>query len=80
MQTVSDQIASLPDLKYGQTVIGDVTVELLDSDAALRTFAAKLEGTLKGVLIPRRVFVSEIWVKRDGAWAEKFYQVTTLKP
>jgi hypothetical protein len=34
VQTVADQIASLPDLKYGQTVIGEVTVELLDSDAA----------------------------------------------
>jgi ketosteroid isomerase-like protein len=32
VQTVADQIASLPDLKYGQTVIGDVTVELLDSE------------------------------------------------
>jgi len=78
VQTVADQIASLPDLKYGQTVIGEVTVELLDSDAALRTFAAKLEGTFKGRPIPRRVFISEIWVKRDGAWAEKFYQVTAL--
>jgi ketosteroid isomerase-like protein len=79
VQTVADQIVSLPDLKYGQTVIGEVTVELLDSDAALRTFAAKLEGSFKGRSIPRRVFVSEIWVKHDGTWQEKFYQVTALK-
>ena len=67
VQSVDDQLSSLAELEYGQTVIGEVTVELLDSDAALRTFAAKLEGTFKGRPIPRRVFVSEIWVKHDGA-------------
>jgi ketosteroid isomerase-like protein len=78
-QSVDDQIASLPDLDYGQAIVGEVKVELLTSDTALRTFAAKLKGSFKGRPLPRRVFVSEIWVKRDGAWAEKFYQVTSLR-
>ena len=78
-QTVTDQVDSLPDLKYRQTNLGEVTVSLFGSDAALRSFSAELDGTFKGKPIPRRVFISEIWVKGEGGWAEKFYQVTALK-
>jgi len=80
VQSVADQLGSLPELKYGQTVIGDVAVTLLGPDAAMRTFAAKLTGSFQGKPIPADVFVSEVWVKRDGAWQEKFYQVTALQP
>ena len=79
-QTVAHQLASLPDLKYGQKVVGEVAFSLLGPAAAMRTFTAKLDGNFEGKRIPRDVFVSEIWIKSDGAWQEKFYQVTTLKP
>ncbi|MGD9502109.1 MAG: nuclear transport factor 2 family protein [Methyloceanibacter sp.] len=79
-QTVAEQIASLPDFAYEQTIAGDVSVAMLGPDAALRSFAAELNGTFKGRPMPARVFVSSIWVKQDGAWAEKFYQVTALRP
>ena len=78
-QSVADQAASLPDLKYGQTILGDVSVAMLGSDAALRSFSAELKGSFKGRPLPNRVFVSSVWVKQDDAWVEKFYQVTALK-
>lgn len=77
-QSVADQAASLPDLQYGQTIVGDVSVALLGADTALRSFTAELNGSFKGRPLPRRVFVSAIWVKQDGAWVERFYQVTAL--
>ena len=80
VQTVPDKLGSLPELKDGRTVLGEVAVTQLGPDAAMRTFTAKLDGSFKGKPIPADVFVSEVWVKRDGAWQEKFYQVTTLKP
>ena len=79
-QTVADQVGSLPKLKYEQTIDGKPTVAVLCSDAAARTFRAELNGSFEGKPIASKVFVSEIWVKRDGAWAEKLYQVTALKP
>jgi hypothetical protein len=79
-QTVADQVGSLPKLKYEQTIDGKPTVAVLCSDAAARTFKAELNGSFEGKPIASKVFVSEIWVKRDGAWAEKLYQVTALKP
>jgi ketosteroid isomerase-like protein len=79
-QTVADQLGSLPKLKYEQTIDGKPTVAVLCSDAAARTFKAELNGSFEGKPIASKVYVSEIWVKRDGAWAEKLYQVTTLKP
>jgi hypothetical protein len=65
-QSVADQAASLPDLQYGQTIVGDVSVALLGADTALRSFTAELNGSFKGRPLPRRVFVSAIWVKQDG--------------
>ena len=79
-QTVADQLGSLPKLKYEQTIDSKPTVAVLCSDAAARTFKAELNGSFEGKPIASKVFVSEIWVKRDGAWAEKLYQVTALKP
>ena len=78
-QSVADQVASLPDLKYAQTIVGDVSVAMLGPDTALRSFTAELSGSFKGRPIPRRAFVSSVWVKQDGAWVEKFYQVTALR-
>ena len=79
-QTVAQQIASLPELKYKQTNTGEVKVVVLGPDAGMRTFTARLDGTYKGKTIPPDVFVTSIMVREDGQWREKFYQVTALQP
>ena len=79
-QTTDDQIASLPELKWDQRIVSNVKVSLLGDDAALWIFTADLKGSFKGKPLPARVFATEILVKRDGKWIERFYQVTTLKP
>ena len=79
-QTVEDQIASLSEFDWQQTIVGDVDVAILSPDVALRTFTADLKGTFKGKKLPSQVFATELLVKRDGKWVERFYQVTTLKP
>ena len=79
-QTVAQQIASLPDLKYQQTNLTEPAVELLGPDVALRRFTAKLEGSYKGKPLTGQVYVTQVMVKRDGKWLEQFYQVTALTP
>lgn len=79
-QSVDEQIASLSELKYVQTKVGDDMITLLGPDAGLRMFTADLDGTFKGESIPKRVFVTSVMVRRDGRWLETFYQVTALKP
>lgn len=79
-QTAAEQIASLPELKYEQTITGDVKVVVLGPDAGMRTFSARLDGTFKGKPISPDVFVTAIMVREDGVWREKFYQVTALQP
>jgi uncharacterized protein (TIGR02246 family) len=79
-QTVNDQLASLSEYNWSETIVGDVNVALLGPDVALRTFVADLKGTFQGKTLPSRVFVNETLVKRDGKWLERFYQATTLKP
>ena len=77
--TVAQQIASLPDLKYQQTNLSEPTITLLGSEAAMRRFTAKLEGSYKGKPLTGTVYVTQIMVMRDGKWLERFYQVTELK-
>jgi hypothetical protein len=79
-QTVAEQIASLPELKYEQTNIGAVKVDVLGPDAGMRTFTARLAGTYKGKQIPSPAFVTAIMVRQDGQWKERFYQVTAVQP
>jgi ketosteroid isomerase-like protein len=79
-QSVDDQIASLPELEWQQTIVGEVAVALLGPDVAMRTFTADLKGSFKGKPLPKQVYATEILVKRDGKWIERFYQVTTLRP
>jgi len=79
-QTVAQQIASLPELKYGQTNLTEPTVTMLGADVALRRFTAKLEGSYKGKVLAGPVYVTQVMVMRDGKWLEEFYQVTALGP
>jgi hypothetical protein len=79
-QTVAEQIASLPQLKYEQTNIGAVKVDVLGPDAGMRTFTARLDGTYKGKPIPSPAFVTAIMVRQDGQWKERFYQITAVQP
>lgn len=79
-QSVADQLASLGELDYGQTIVGEPSVALLSPDVALRTFIADFNGSFKGKPLPPRAFVNETLVKCDGKWIERFFQVTTLTP
>lgn len=79
-QSVAEQIASLPELKYEQTIVGAVKVDVLGPDAGMRTFTARFDGTYKGKPIPSPAFVAAIMVRQDGQWKERFYQVTAVQP
>ncbi len=80
-KSVAEQIASLPDLtKFKETPVSGVVVSLLGSDAAAITFTAKNEGAFKGRPLQSPVFVTSLYVKRDGKWLERLYQTTVLKP
>jgi hypothetical protein len=77
-QNVDEQIASLAELEFAQEIAGEAHVALLGDDAALRTFKAKQKGSFQGRPLPRHVFVTQLMVKQNGAWLERFYQVTAL--
>lgn len=43
-------------------------------------FTAKNKGTFKGRPLPSSVFVTSLFVERDGRWLERLYQTTVLEP
>jgi ketosteroid isomerase-like protein len=79
-QTVDGIIATLSDVDFTEMIEGEASVALLAPDVALRTFAADWKGSFDGKPLPARVYVSEILVNRNGAWTERYYQVTSAKP
>ena len=76
-QSVNDQITSVPELDYGEAIIGEPSVVPLSSDVALRTFIADLKGSSMGEPPPARAFVNETLI-RDGKWIERFFQITAM--
>lgn len=79
-QTVDGIIAKLSDLDYTETIEGEPSVVLLAPNVAMRTFAADWSGSYQGTPLPARVYVSEILVKRNGEWLERYYQATAAPP
>ena len=73
-QTTDDQIASLPELKWDQKIVGDVKVSLLGDDAALRTFTPTSKSASRANHC--RPKCSRPRLKRNGKWIERFYQET----
>lgn len=78
-QTVDEQVATMKDLKVEVYDAIPPTVEMLGPDAALVTTEQSYRGTYKGNPLPGRVFVSEVWVRDDGTWLQKFYQETIIE-
>ena len=70
----------IPQLKMKQTPLTEPRVTVLGPNAAMRTVIMALEGSYKGEPLPKRIFKTQIMVKQDGRWLEKFYQSTVLKP
>jgi len=63
---------------YGYTLFG-LKVIPLGSDAAFVIYEVTMEFPPKAQVRYSRVYVSELWVKRDGQWRELHYQETHVK-
>jgi len=72
------QLKVLSDFKFSTYRIDDLVVKPLSDDAALVTYRATIKGTYKGRVVPSPVFVTEMWVKRDGKWVEAAYVETPV--
>src|SRR5215468_340493 len=56
-----------------------LTVIPLSADAALVTYEITLEFPPKAQVRFKRVLVSEVWVKRNSQWKERYYQETHVR-
>jgi ketosteroid isomerase-like protein len=72
----ADQLKVLSDWKFSEYRIDDLTVKPLTGDVAQVTYRATIKGTYAGKVVPSPVYVSEVWVKRDGKWLQASYQET----
>jgi ketosteroid isomerase-like protein len=75
-----EQLETIDALKRTTFDLTPLDVKLIGADAALVTYAQSYSGTFQGKTLPARAFVSQIWLKQDGAWRQLFYQETPIGP
>ena len=73
-----EQLETIVRLKRTTFDVSLLDVKLLSTDAALVTYEESYSGTYEGETLPPRVFISQIWLKQDGAWRQSFYQETPI--
>lgn len=77
-KTGAEQIKSLDDLRLSEYGSDKMKFTPLDKNTVLITYPLTQKGTFRGKAIAPRSFASAVWVRRDGAWREAFYQETAL--
>lgn len=58
--------------------LADVVVHHLAKDAAMLTYKAAQDATCKGQKVPGEVYVSAVYVNKDGSWKSTSYQETPV--
>lgn len=72
------QIKALGDSTVTEYSAGTMNFNRLADNVVQVTYNAMVKGTYRGKPIPSKVFVSALWVRRNGQWQESFYQETPL--
>lgn len=72
----SETSAMDPDVRFGQCDLSGFGVRFLSDDTALVTYHAKAAGLDHGKPFQLESYASSVWMKRDGAWLNVFYQAT----
>ena len=56
----------------------DAKVRQLSTDIALLTYTATQDTTCEGQKLPGKVYVTSVYVRKDGKWRSTSYQETAL--
>jgi Domain of unknown function (DUF4440) len=70
----------LDQYKVVKSAFTPTQVKVLGPTAVFVTYENSNQGSYAGKPLSPRVFVSMIWLKRDGKWLEDFYQETPIAP
>lgn len=60
-------------------ILTGINVMPLGSDSAFVTYESTIEFPPKAAVRFSRVYISELWLKRDGQWKERHYQETHVR-
>ena len=77
-RSAADTLAALAELTVETFEDSDLTVALLDNDTALATYFVVLDGAYRGEPVDVAGFATEIYVRRDGDWLQRLFQLTPL--
>lgn len=76
--SVDDQIGTLGDLDYRVVKVGALDIDIIDPDVALVSQELTVEGSFRGSPLPSEIYVTQVWIRRDGRWLQRLYQETDI--
>ncbi|MEM1114239.1 MAG: nuclear transport factor 2 family protein [Pseudomonadota bacterium] len=77
---IQRQFQLFPEVSFSLYSPENQAIQLLADGVALATHEIDLKGEFRGQALPQRLYVSAIWVKREGRWLQHFYQETDIGP
>lgn len=75
-KAASEESAMDARVRFDQCALSGFDVRFVAQDAALVTYHAKAAGLDHGKAFRLDSYASSLWVKRNGAWSNVFYQAT----
>ena len=79
MRTKSGAVAEVDHSVVDKYYLFALHVLPINSNAALVTYELTMQFPPKAAVRFKRVLVSELWLKRDGAWKMRYYQETHVR-
>lgn len=76
--TAQEELDVLNEIKIKALSVGDRKFTVLGPGTVLLQQEKSYSGTYEGKPLPKHVFATAVWIKRDGTWRERLYQETAI--
>lgn len=73
-----EELDVLAKIKINALSIGDKKFSVLGPRTVLLEQEKSYSGTYEGKPLPKHIFSTAVWIKRDGQWRERLYQETAI--
>lgn len=74
--STEEQLRTLSEFDFTYRIVTEPQVDVLSETVALITYESTYDGTFQDKPMPKRVAITEVWVKEGERWLQRLYQET----
>lgn len=78
LHTKAEVMPLLNDVKIEDYTLSDFKVLPIGDQCAILTYRAEIKASYRGQYFPPRLYMSSVWVRRQGSWRLTFHQATPV--